>query len=205
MKKLCLYAVSLIALQGGNVLAESRKPDLRGVVTNDNGSVVKSAISGDCVRTRWVVGEDVCAPEGIKEVKTFVIPQTQTKESARYVTEQHNRAYLVFFDFNRSNITQSAGDILGQLVDASSEAQSVSFDLIGHADRVGSDAYNMMLSQKRAQSVKDYLVGLGVSPANISVSWKGEAEPLVPTDDGITEPQNRRTEIKVTSKVRVQR
>ena len=53
----------------------------------------------------------------------------------------------------------------------------------------------LALSQRRAQSVMSELVRLGIPAGNIVISWKGETEPLVPTPDGVREPQNRRVEI----------
>ena len=68
-------------------------------------------------------------------------------------------------------------------------------NLTGHADRAGSDAYNVRLSQRRAEAVKAELVRLGFNANDISVVAKGEADPLVPTADGVREPKNRRVEI----------
>ncbi|MEW5729918.1 MAG: OmpA family protein, partial [Pseudomonadota bacterium] len=68
-------------------------------------------------------------------------------------------------------------------------------DLTGHADRSGTEGFNMKLSMARANAVKDALVRLGVDPAAISVVAKGEKDPLVETKDGMREPRNRRVEI----------
>ena len=65
----------------------------------------------------------------------------------------------------------------------------------GHADRSGTDRYNLALSERRAKAVQAELVRLGVPADQIAVTFKGEAEPLVPTADGVREPQNRRVEI----------
>jgi len=65
----------------------------------------------------------------------------------------------------------------------------------GHADRSGPEKYNMRLSMRRAQAVKAELVRLGIAEKEITLVAKGETEPLVPTPDGVREPQNRRVEI----------
>ena len=65
----------------------------------------------------------------------------------------------------------------------------------GHADRSGPEDYNMALSLRRANAVKDALVRDGVPATAISVIGKGETQPLVQTADGVREPQNRRVEI----------
>ena len=67
--------------------------------------------------------------------------------------------------------------------------------LAGHADRSGSDAYNVGLSQRRANNVRSYLAGRGVPDGSITTEAFGESRPLVDTADGVREPQNRRVEI----------
>jgi outer membrane protein OmpA-like peptidoglycan-associated protein len=67
--------------------------------------------------------------------------------------------------------------------------------LVGHADRSGSDTYNQALSLRRANAVKGALVREGVSESMIAVDGRGESEPMVPTADGVREPQNRRVNI----------
>lgn len=103
--------------------------------------------------------------------------------------------YLVFFDFNKADITPEAGRIIGQAATAAKSGKAARVDLTGHADRSGSDKYNMALSLKRANAVKDAMVKQGVPADQISVVAKGESAPLVPTPDGVREPQNRRVEI----------
>ena len=67
--------------------------------------------------------------------------------------------------------------------------------LSGHADRSGSDQYNVGLSQRRADNVRQYLAGRGVPEGAMTTEAFGESRPLVETADGVREPQNRRVEI----------
>lgn len=105
------------------------------------------------------------------------------------------KQYLVFFDFNKSNITPEAAKVIDQAAAAAKRGNVARVALTGHADRSGSDKYNMALSLKRGNAVKDQLVKLGIPADQISVVGKGESEPLVATPDGVREPQNRRVEI----------
>jgi outer membrane protein OmpA-like peptidoglycan-associated protein len=70
--------------------------------------------------------------------------------------------------------------------------------LSGHTDRSGSAAFNLAASRKRAQMVRDELVKRGVPAGSISTAAYGEERPLVPTEDGVREVQNRRVEIIVS-------
>jgi len=105
------------------------------------------------------------------------------------------RSYLVFFDFDKSDITAEAGRVIQQAADNARRGNVSRIQATGHADRSGSDRYNMALSLRRANAVKAALVRAGVPESQIAVLGRGEAEPLVPTPDGVREPQNRRVEI----------
>jgi outer membrane protein OmpA-like peptidoglycan-associated protein/opacity protein-like surface antigen len=103
--------------------------------------------------------------------------------------------YLVFFDWDKSTLTQQARDIIRTAADAAKKKSPVRIRATGHTDRSGPDRYNMRLSLRRANAVKAELVRLGIPASDIAVVGKGETEPLVQTADGVREPQNRRVEI----------
>jgi outer membrane protein OmpA-like peptidoglycan-associated protein len=106
-------------------------------------------------------------------------------------------SYMVFFDWDRSNLSQQAMATIGQAANAFKTKGSARIVATGHADRSGPDSYNMALSLRRANAVKDALVRDGVPATAISVVGKGETQPLVQTADGVREPQNRRVEIVI--------
>lgn len=69
--------------------------------------------------------------------------------------------------------------------------------VIGHTDKVGSDAFNDPLSRQRAEVVRNALIARGVAPENVVAFGRGKREPVVPTADGVAEARNRRVEILV--------
>jgi len=69
--------------------------------------------------------------------------------------------------------------------------------VIGHTDTVGSVEYNDRLSRARAERLREMLVGLGIPGDRIQAAGRGQREPLVPTEDDVSEPRNRRVEISV--------
>jgi len=105
------------------------------------------------------------------------------------------RTYLVFFDFDRANLTDRARQIIAEAAQSSTRVQTTRIEVAGHADRAGTPQYNQRLSQRRADAVAAELVRLGVARSEITVQAFGESRPLVPTADGVREPQNRRVEI----------
>ena len=108
---------------------------------------------------------------------------------------QAARTYLVFFDWDRADLTPRARQIIGQAAQGSSEVQTTRIDVNGYTDLSGSARYNQGLSVRRAQAVAGELVRDGVPQAEIGVQGFGESNPLVPTAAGVREPQNRRVEI----------
>ena len=104
-------------------------------------------------------------------------------------------SFMVFFDWDRYNLSQQALATIQQAADTYKSTGSARITATGHTDRSGPDNYNMALSLRRANAVKDALVRDGVPPGAIQVIGKGETQPLVPTADGVREPQNRRVEI----------
>jgi len=106
-------------------------------------------------------------------------------------------SFMVFFDWDRSNLSQQALNTIKQAADAYKSKGSARITATGHTDTSGPANYNMALSLRRANAVKDALVRDGVPATAISVVGKGETDLLVPTGDGVREPQNRRVVIDI--------
>ena len=69
--------------------------------------------------------------------------------------------------------------------------------VIGHTDTVGTLAFNDRLSLARAERLREMMIGLGIPPERIAAAGRGKRELLVPTEDNVSEPRNRRVEINV--------
>ena len=104
--------------------------------------------------------------------------------------------YLVFFDFAKYNLTPEALDIVRSA--AAGIKPGATVHVIGNTDTVGSAEFNFRLGSQRADAVADQLIADGVSPSAITTESRGEENLLVPTGDGVAEPQNRRAEIVVS-------
>lgn len=105
------------------------------------------------------------------------------------------KTFIVFFDWDQSVLTPEATRILTEAAAYAQSSGSVRIEATGHADKSGSAVYNMGLSERRAAAVQAKLVALGIGADEIGTIAKGETDPLVPTADGVREPQNRRVEI----------
>jgi OOP family OmpA-OmpF porin len=118
-------------------------------------------------------------------------------EPVQEVVTQQARSYLVFFDFDSSRLTPEAKQIVASAAADALQGKTTRIDVTGHTDRSGSDKYNQALSVRRAESVRRELVADGVADSLIVTRGVGESDPLVPTADGVREPQNRRVEIVI--------
>ncbi len=103
--------------------------------------------------------------------------------------------YIVYFGWDSAAVDRSGDRVIDEAVTAANSLGIADFSITGHADRSGSDDYNLNLSLRRADYVKAALIARGVDEAGISVAGRGEAEPAIVTDDGVREPANRRVEI----------
>ncbi|MEQ1641799.1 MAG: OmpA family protein, partial [Novosphingobium sp.] len=103
--------------------------------------------------------------------------------------------YIVFFDWDKSDITPEAASILDSAVAAYGNCANVPIMLAGYADRSGGNTYNQGLSERRNASVTAYISSRGVPSGAITSQGFGETNNRVPTADGVRELQNRRVEI----------
>ena len=103
----------------------------------------------------------------------------------------------VFFKFDRDELTDESQDALRRVFDEIARRPAPEVIVIGHTDRRGTVPYNDALSLQRAARVRSILVAAGVPEGRIQIAGRGEREPVVPTEDEVAEPRNRRVEITV--------
>ena len=104
-------------------------------------------------------------------------------------------SYIVFFEWNKDELTTAAQDIINQVVTQIKSEERYEIILNGHTDRSGSESYNLELSQRRVARVREALIAKGASEKAIVVYAFGETDPRLATQDGVREKANRRVEI----------
>jgi outer membrane protein OmpA-like peptidoglycan-associated protein len=114
----------------------------------------------------------------------------------RFVLTERGRKVL--FDFNKATLKPEARSQLAEVLQASKAQPGVQVLVVGHTDGIGSDAYNLKLSQRRAESVVNYMVQNGVPRQNIKAEWRGKREPVASNDNAAGRAQNRRVEITLS-------
>ncbi len=103
----------------------------------------------------------------------------------------------VNFDFDKADIRPDAAVILDEAASLLNENPGRNVSVGGHTDSVGAEAYNLSLSERRAASVKDYLVGKGVDASRLTTQGYGEANPIASNDTADGRALNRRVELNL--------
>lgn len=162
------------------------------VRAQSNQSIVVNTF-GNCVRTRWGVETDPCAPEAPDEATPV-----------RRVWAEEERT--IYFGFNQATLTPEARQKLDTLANTLKSEQDVKeAKIVGYADRIGSANYNQRLSQKRAEAVKNYIISRGFVNARVAETrWFGETTPVTSCPDTLSREaliaclqKDRRVEVEI--------
>jgi len=105
--------------------------------------------------------------------------------------------FILYFEHDTTKLTHGSKDLLPEVLRTIKNRKSNEVYVVGHTDLVGTEAYNIELSSKRARHVRDLLVSNGIKPGTFFVSYYGKSRPLVPTQNDVPEPRNRRVEVLV--------
>lgn len=142
--------------------------------------------------------DPVRSSSGLVVSNSFAVPCPAAEAPAAAAPAPEMRTeYLVFFDWDRADVTPTADAIIQDAAEAVASGQATRVSVSGFTDTSGPTNYNIGLSNRRAEAVRDRLIAHGVNPAVISTAGFGESNLRVPTPDGVREPQNRRAEIEL--------
>jgi OmpA-OmpF porin, OOP family len=107
----------------------------------------------------------------------------------------------VTFEFNKATLQLNAQTVLDYVVMGMNGQPSMTVEIAGHTDSIGSAAANLRLSQRRAESVRDYLIGKGIDPTRLTAVGYGKSQLLINPDvTAIDRERNRRVEFRVLGK-----
>src|SRR5215470_382449 len=143
----------------------------------------------------WVEEQEELEEDHVAHCRDDFLKAMEELEAKKVTPTGEPEKYIVLFDFDKSNINAAGQAVIDQILAAAKTMGTVNISATGHADRAGSENYNMALSLKRADSVRAALIAGGISADAITVAGRGESEPAVPTADGVKEQANRRVEV----------
>lgn len=131
-------------------------------------------------------------------VKEVTVEKTLVKEVPKIVEVERVEFPAVAFSFNSDRLTELGKGKAYLVAQKLKEKSDVVIVIEGHADSIGSDEYNQRLGLRRAETVKNELLGLDIDPARLSVASLGESKPLIDQDTDWARAVNRRAEFRVT-------
>src|SRR5690606_35044373 len=136
----------------------------------------------------WTPETGIAGCDGVPVAEAPVVAPTATKVVLNADT---------FFDFDKDTLKPEGRQVLDQVASQASTINLETLIATGHTDSVGSEAYNQGLSERRANSVKNYLVSKGVPADRIYTEGKGETSPVASNSTREGRAQNRRVEIEI--------
>ena len=178
---------------GGKAMAETPGIDMKGnvgYVIDQRGNVAKSG-AGLCWRTGYwtpAMAIEECDPELVKKPEAAPAPAPAPAPVAAPVptpkpaAEKVTLAADTLFDFDKAVLRPEGKAKLDEVVDKAKEIKLEVIIAVGHADRIGTDAYNQKLSERRAASVKEYLVAKGIEANRVYTEGKGKKQPVTKPD-----------------------
>jgi outer membrane protein OmpA-like peptidoglycan-associated protein len=138
-----------------------------------------------------------------QELRSTMAPSAAAGATVERVSPSEVRVRMpsdITFDFNRANVRHEFTPQIRQLEQTLARYPGMSVTVIGHADAIGSDEYNLRLSERRARAVGDALTDYGVGYRRIDTSGMGEWAPVATNANEWGRAQNRRVEIRVASR-----
>jgi outer membrane protein OmpA-like peptidoglycan-associated protein len=105
--------------------------------------------------------------------------------------------FTLYFQFDSEELTEESRKLAGEVQTAVKAYPAPQVTVVGHTDTTGTAASNVELGLRRANTVRTLLISTGLDASAVNVTSHGEATPLVPTADDVSEPRNRRVEVSV--------
>ncbi len=131
------------------------------------------------------------------QLRTAMAPKPVPRAETAPPPARVPNLFLLYFTFDSDKLTVAGETVVDAAVIAARKIHTADFAVSGHAGGVGPDEYNMELSLRRANAVREALVTRGINPARISVASQIEIEPAVATSEDVSEPADRRVDMIV--------
>ncbi|MCW8884370.1 MAG: OmpA family protein [Motiliproteus sp.] len=199
-KSLILTALISATLVSGATQAE-HKDSAAGYLKDSWGDIVRTG-SGECMHTgNWTAEmATIIGCDGA----TLDQSSTLTKGQGTGINHQVHIPVAVLFDFDSAELTADGKEALLYYRDQITPEMAEIYGgvILGHTDSQGSQAYNQDLSERRAQSIQEFLINLGAPAEKIHTKGKGQEYPIASNDDEMGQQLNRRAEVAIAGELR---
>jgi outer membrane protein OmpA-like peptidoglycan-associated protein len=185
---------SLNNKEKGGIIGATGGAVIGGAIGNANGSTAKGAILGATIggAAGMIIGHqmDKQAAELKQNIPGAVVERVGEGIQVTFASG-------LLFDFDSDDVRPEARTNLRNLAASLDKYPGSELLIVGHTDSVGTDAYNLGLSDRRAEAAATYLAAQGVSRSRIDARGLGETEPVTPNDSEAGRSRNRRVEVAI--------
>ena len=190
-------AIAAGSILAGDVLAHTAGNANQSYLGDSSGHYISDS-SGNCIRTGSWKKEEMTVDCGAEPKVETKAPPPAPPPPPEPTYETVTLTAGALFDLNKSNLRPAGMQALDGLADRIQATDQIAdVQIIGHTDSSGPDAYNQQLSVERATTVRDYLAAKGVNPALMTVSGRGESQPVADNATAEGRAQNRRVEVNI--------
>jgi len=212
VKKGIVYSFSAILLLGCSTIKNANKAQKGGAIGATGGAVIGGIIGNNVGKGNTALGAIIGAVVGgaaggyigsrmdrQAEQIEEEIPGAEVQRVGEGINVTFTQDAGVFFETNKAEVKGTSAETLNKLADIFKEYPKSNILVEGHTDSAGSDEYNWGLSQKRAESVTDYLIAQGISRSRFSTKWYGETQPRATNETSEGKAKNRRVELAIVA------
>ena len=196
-----LWVLAVAVIATGCACAPATTPALFVVVPAADGHIGRIVVTANGGEPRLIdtkYGAERVRADG--RIETATLSESEVKATFGSTLEAlpgRPMSYTLYFLEGKDELTPESRVELDKVFAELKHRPLPDVAVIGHTDTVGGLEYNDKLSRARAERMRDMLVELGIPPESIQAAGRGKRELLVPTEDNISEPRNRRVEINV--------
>jgi outer membrane protein OmpA-like peptidoglycan-associated protein len=211
-------AVMMVLISSCNTVRNSNKTQRGAVIGAASGGVIGGVIGNNVGKGNTVLGAIIGAAAGgviggvignkmdrqAEKIKNE-IPGAEVQRVGEGIIVTFSEKNPdgskmgVYFETNKSDITANSKLALDKLVQIFKEYPETNLLVEGHTDDVGTDAYNLTLSEKRASAVGNYLKTKSIAASRLTINWYGESQPKVDNSSDANRAENRRVEFAITA------
>ncbi|MEO0571683.1 MAG: OmpA family protein [Bacteroidota bacterium] len=212
LQKGMIYGISLALLLSCSAVKNANKAQKGGAIGAAGGAVIGGVIGNNVGKGNTALGAIIGAVVGgaaggyigsrmdrQAERIEEEIPGAEVQRVGEGINVTFTQDAGVFFETNKAEVKGTSAETLDKLVGIFKEYPKSNILIEGHTDSAGSDEYNWGLSQKRAESVTQYLVGHGISTSRFTTKWYGETQPRATNDTAEGKAKNRRVELAIVA------
>jgi len=196
-----LWVLAVAVIATGCACAPATTPALFVVVPAADGHIGRIVVTANGGEPRLIdtkYGAERVRADG--RIETATLSESEVKATFGSTLEAlpgRPMSYTLYFLEGKDELTPESRVELDKVFAELKHRPLPDVAVIGHTDTVGGLEYNDKLSRARAERMRDMLVELGIPPERIQAAGRGKRELLVPTEDNVSEPRNRRVEINV--------